>query len=40
MILPLAYITRVFVPDLTAIAAGESSIDVAAIEAGIAVLIG
>ena len=40
VILPVAYITWVFIRDLTAIAAGESSIDVAAIEAEIAALTG
>ncbi|MDB2274112.1 AI-2E family transporter [Halorubrum ezzemoulense] len=40
VILPLAYITLVFVRDLTAIAAGETSINVAAIEAEIATLTG
>ena len=40
VILPLAYITWVFVRDLTAIAAGETSIDVAAIEAEIIALTG
>ena len=40
VILPLAYITWVFVRDLTAIAAGESSVDVAAIEAEIVRLTG
>ena len=38
--LPLAYITRVFVADLTAIAQGESDIDVVAIEEGIEELTG
>jgi len=40
VILPLAYITWVFVRDLTAIAAGETGIDVAAIEAEIAEFTG
>ncbi|VTT87935.1 membrane protein, putative [Halorubrum sp. DM2] len=40
VILPLAYITWVFVRDLTAIAAGDTTIDVAAIEAEIAALTG
>jgi len=40
VILPLAYITLVLVRDLTAIAAGETSINVAAIEAEIATLTG
>ncbi|QUO47088.1 MULTISPECIES: AI-2E family transporter [Halorubrum] len=40
VILPLAYITWVFVRDLTAIAAGETGIDVAAIEAEIAAVTG
>lgn len=40
VILPLAYITWVFVRDLTAIAAGETGINVAAIETEIAALTG
>ena len=40
VILPLAYITWVFVRDLTAIAAGQTGINVAAIEAEIAELTG
>ena len=40
VILPLAYISWVFVRDLTAIAAGETGINVAAIEAEIAALTG
>jgi predicted PurR-regulated permease PerM len=40
VILPLAYISWVFVRDLTAIAAGETAINVAAIEAEIAALTG
>jgi len=40
VILPLAYISWVFVRDLTAIAAGETAIDIAAIEAEIAALTG
>ena len=40
VILPLAYISWVFVRDLTAIAAGETAIDIAAIEAQIAALTG
>ena len=40
VILPLAYITWVFVRDLTAIAAGETAIDVAAIEAEVAARTG
>ena len=40
VILPLAYITWVFVRDLTAIAAGETGINVAAIEAEIAEFTG
>ena len=40
VVLPLAYITLVFVQDLTAIAAGESDVDVAAIEAGLSDLFG
>ncbi|MES3161861.1 MAG: AI-2E family transporter [Halorubrum sp.] len=40
VILPLVYISFVFIEDLTAIAAGESDIDVAAIEARIAELTG
>ncbi len=39
-ILPLVYISWVFVRDLTAIAAGETGIDIAAIEAEIAALTG
>jgi len=40
VILPLAYITLVFIRDLTAIAAGDSDVDVAAIEARISELFG
>jgi predicted PurR-regulated permease PerM len=40
VILPLTYISWVFVRDLTAIAAGETAINVAAIEAEIAALTG
>ena len=40
VILPLAYITLVFIQDLTAIAAGDSDVDVAAIEARLAELSG
>jgi len=40
VIIPFAYISFVFVQDLTAIAAGESDIDVVAIEARIAELTG
>ncbi len=40
VILPLAYISSVFVRDLTAIASGETDLDVAAIEERIAELIG
>ena len=40
VILPLAYITLVFIEDLTAIARGESDIDVTAIEARLAELTG
>lgn len=40
VILPFAYISWVFVRDLTAIAAGDTAIDVAAIEAEIAALTG
>ncbi|MWV63844.1 AI-2E family transporter [Halorubrum sp. JWXQ-INN 858] len=40
VILPLAYISSVFVRDLTAIASGETDLDVAAIEARIAELTG
>ena len=40
VILPLVYITFVFIEDLTAIATGESDIDVAAIEARVVELTG